>query len=124
MPSRLFPPWLDTEIAVTPASTARLASSTRMTPLSMNSPPHCSRSQATSSQVGIGDCIHMPYAPKNVGAGSPGVATMLGTVRSGIFPVFAKSSSQRGRASTCGAYRRAASKLIFSGMNGLPQSRP
>ena len=58
------------------------------------------------------------------GAASPGVATMFGTVRSGIFRVRAKSSSQRGRTSTCGAYRRAASKSIFSGMNGLPQSRP
>ncbi len=58
VPSRLFPPWLDTEIAVTPASTARRASSTRVMPLSMNGPPHCSRSQATSSQVGSGVCIH------------------------------------------------------------------
>ena len=60
VPSRLFPPWLETEIAVTPASTARLASSIRQTPLSMNGPPHCSRIQATSSQVGNGDCIHWP----------------------------------------------------------------
>jgi hypothetical protein len=60
VPSRLLPPWLDTEIAVTPASTARRASSTRMTPLSMNGPPQSSRSQATSSHEGIGDCIHWP----------------------------------------------------------------
>ncbi len=80
--SRLLPPWLDTEIAVTPASTARLASSTRVTPLSMNGPPHCSRNQATSSQVGSGVCIHSPYAPKNVGPGSP-TAARFGTVRSG-----------------------------------------
>ncbi len=54
VPSRLLPPWLDTEIASTPASTARRASSTRQTPLSMNGVPlirpHCSRIQATSSQ--------------------------------------------------------------------------
>ena len=30
-----------------------------ITPLSMNGPPHCSRSQATSSQVGGGVCIHL-----------------------------------------------------------------
>src|SRR6476659_8353145 len=35
VPSRSLPPWLDTEIAVTPASAARLASSTRVTPLTM-----------------------------------------------------------------------------------------
>ena len=34
----------------TPASIARRASSTRLTPLSRNEPSHCSRSQATSSQ--------------------------------------------------------------------------
>ena len=60
VPSRLLPPWLDTEIAETPASTARFASSTRITPLSMNGPPHSSRSQAMSSQVGGGVPIHSP----------------------------------------------------------------
>ena len=60
VPSRLLPPWLDTEIAVTPASTARLASSMRVTPLSMNGPPHCSRSQATSSHEGGAEAIHCP----------------------------------------------------------------
>jgi hypothetical protein len=49
---------------------------------------------------------------------------MFGTVRSGIRPVLANAASQRGRRSTCGAYFRAASKSIFEGMNGLPQSRP
>ena len=62
VPSRLLPPWLDTEIAVTPASTARRASSTRHTPLSMNGPPsscaHCSRIHATSSHDGGGVVIH------------------------------------------------------------------
>ncbi len=43
-PSRLFPPWFDTEIAATPASTARRASSARPIPLTMNGPPH-SRAQ-------------------------------------------------------------------------------
>src|SRR3984885_12635621 len=38
VPSRLLPPWLDTEIAVTPASTARLASSPLVTPLRRNDP--------------------------------------------------------------------------------------
>jgi hypothetical protein len=46
VPSGLSPPWLDTDIAETPTSTARFASSTRITPLSMNGPPHSSRSQA------------------------------------------------------------------------------
>jgi len=60
VPSRLFPPWLDTEIAETPASTARLASSILVTPLSMNGPSHAERSQATSSQDGGTDCSHCP----------------------------------------------------------------
>jgi hypothetical protein len=60
VPSRLFPPWLDTEIAETPASTARLASSILVTPLSMNGPSHWARSQATSSQDGGAVCIHCP----------------------------------------------------------------
>ena len=38
MPSRLLPPWLDTEIAVAPTSTARRASSARMTPLTHERP--------------------------------------------------------------------------------------
>ena len=54
------PELLDTEIAETPASTARFASSTRITPLSMNGPPHSSRSQAMSSHVGGGVPIHSP----------------------------------------------------------------
>ncbi len=89
----------------------------------MNGPPHCSRSQATSSQVGSGDCIHCPYAPKNVGPGSPRLA-MFGTVRSGSLKVRAKSSSHRGRISTSGANRTAVLRSTRSGMTGLPQSRP
>jgi hypothetical protein len=54
VPSRLLPPWLDTEMAVAPASTARRASSGRMMPLTRNSPPHLSASQAMSSQAGGG----------------------------------------------------------------------
>ena len=60
VPSRLLPPWLETEMASTPMSTARLASSTRVTPLSMNGPSHWSRSQATSSHDGGGVAIHLP----------------------------------------------------------------
>src|SRR6202012_799502 len=60
VPSRLLPPWLETEIALTPDCTARRASSTRVTPLSMNGPSHSLRSQATSSQDGGGVCIHCP----------------------------------------------------------------
>ncbi|SKS20389.1 Uncharacterised protein [Mycobacteroides abscessus subsp. abscessus] len=56
----MLPPWFDTEIAETPQSTARLASSMRITPLSMNGPSHCSRIQRTSSQVGAGVPIHCP----------------------------------------------------------------
>ena len=62
VPSRLLPPWLETEIAATPASTARRASSTRQTPLSMNGIPlicaQVSRIHATSSQDGGGVVIH------------------------------------------------------------------
>ncbi|HYC81133.1 MAG TPA: hypothetical protein VEB65_05065 [Solirubrobacterales bacterium] len=50
VPSRLLPPWLETEIASQPMSTARRASSGRVTPLSMNGPPHAARSQARSSK--------------------------------------------------------------------------
>src|ERR1700735_5841123 len=86
VPSRLLPPWLGTEIAVTPASTARLASSTLITPLSRNGPPHCSRSQRTSSQVGSGAPIHCPHAPQNVGAASP-LRARFGTARPRTPPV-------------------------------------
>jgi hypothetical protein len=51
---------LETEIAVTPASAARLASSTRMTPFNMNGPSHWLTNQAMSSQLGGGVCIHSP----------------------------------------------------------------
>jgi hypothetical protein len=60
VPSRLLPPWLDTEIAVTPASTARRASSGCMIPLIMKGPPHSSRIQAMSCHVGSGVPIHSP----------------------------------------------------------------
>ena len=56
--SRLLPPCVETEIAVTPASTARRASSGRQTPFSMKGPSHCSRSQAMSSQRAGGVVIH------------------------------------------------------------------
>ena len=107
--SRLLPPWLETEIAVTPASTARLASSMRVTPFSMNGPPHCSRSQATSSHVGGGVYIHSPYAPKNVGGGR----RRRREVRRGEVghpPGRGKSSSHAGRGTACGrtAWRPAA----------------
>jgi hypothetical protein len=49
---------LDTEIAETPASTVRFASSIRVTPMSMNGLSHCDRSQATSSKDGGADCCH------------------------------------------------------------------
>jgi DNA-binding CsgD family transcriptional regulator len=58
VPSRLLPPWLDTEIAVAPAPTARRASSGRMTPLTMKGPSHRSRNQAMSSQAGGGTVVH------------------------------------------------------------------
>ena len=71
---------------MTPASTARRASSGRVMPLTMNGPAHCSRSQAMSSQRASGACIHWKYAAKKPGTSSPGRAT-FGTPRSGIFPV-------------------------------------
>ena len=60
VPSRLLPPWLETEMAVTPASAAWSASSTRVIPLSIERPVPDLASQATSSQVGGGVCIHWP----------------------------------------------------------------
>ncbi len=122
VPSRLLPPWLDTEIALTPASTARFASSTRITPLSRNGPPHCSRSQARSAQLGGGVCIHSPYASKNAGGSSPGRA-MFGTPRSGGPPARAYRASQRGRTIASGACRIIVRRSIRCGIVGLPQSR-
>jgi len=62
VPSRLLPPWLETDSASTPASTARSASSTRPTPLSTNGVPdswcHTSAIHATSSHCGGGVVIH------------------------------------------------------------------
>ncbi len=60
VPSRLLPPWLETEIAVTPASTARLASSIRVIPLSITGPSKFSTTQAMSSHVAGGVPIHSP----------------------------------------------------------------
>jgi hypothetical protein len=59
-PVQVIAPWLETEIALKPASTARLASSTRITPLSMNGPSYVRRSQRRSSQLGGGVIIHSP----------------------------------------------------------------
>ncbi len=60
VPSRLLPPWFDTEMAVAPMSTARRASSTRMRPFSMNGPPHSSRSHCRSLHDAGGVVIHSP----------------------------------------------------------------
>src|SRR5215469_936295 len=122
VPSTLLPPWLETEIPVTPASTARFASSTLLTPLRRNGAGHCSRSHATSAQVGGAVPIHSPYAPKKVGGWAGGIA-MFGTVRSGSFLVRANEASHAGRRSTSGACRNAVRKSIRSGICGLPQSR-
>ena len=69
-------------MAETPASTARRASSTRITPLSMNGPSHCSRSQRRSSQLGGGVTSIRRRRRRTCGAARRGRAT-LGTVRSG-----------------------------------------
>jgi hypothetical protein len=58
VPSKSLPPWLDTETPVAPASTALLASSMRVMPLTRNGPPHSWASQATSSQDGGGVAAH------------------------------------------------------------------
>ncbi len=59
-PSRLLPPWFETEIAVAPMSTARRASSGRAIPLIITDPSHAETSQRRSSQVGGGVSIHSP----------------------------------------------------------------
>src|SRR3954454_4963677 len=123
VPSRLLPPWLDTEIAVQPASTARLASSTRMTPLSMKGPPHSSRIHLMSSHVAGGVPIHEPYAPKNVGACCP-LSAMFGTVRSGIGVLLRRYDNKYdGRVTIWGDIFSAVFRSIDSGIVGLPQSR-
>jgi len=60
--SRLLPPWLDTEMAVAPIVDGPGARRTGrvVMPLIMNGPPHCSRSQARSFQVGGAEPIHCP----------------------------------------------------------------
>ena len=101
MPSRLLPPWFETETAVAPASAAARASSGCVTPLTMNGPSHCSRSQAMSDQVGGGVCIHSTYAEKKVGAACPGSAR-FGQVKAGTPPLRRNSTSQRGRLTASG----------------------
>ena len=59
----------------------------------MNGPPHCSRSQAMSAQVGGGVSIHSPYTEER-GRRAPGAA-MLGTVRSGRPPYGATRGHNR-----------------------------
>src|SRR6201995_4345658 len=49
---------------------------------------------------------------------------MFGTVRSGILPLRRNSMPQRGRLTPSGMYLRIVFQSIFSGMDGLPQSRP
>src|ERR1700712_5918589 len=49
---------------------------------------------------------------------------MLGTVRSGILPLRRNSMPQRGRETPSGMYFRIVFQSIFSGIDGLPQSRP
>ncbi|CAB4677282.1 unannotated protein [freshwater metagenome] len=49
---------------------------------------------------------------------------MFGAVRSGMRPVFANAKSQPGFCRTSGASLIAALMSIFSGIHGLPQSRP
>ena len=124
VPSRLLPPWLDTEIAVTPASTARCASSTRHDALEHERPAPL-LAQPGDVVPGRRRRLH----PLAVGAeerrrrlrrAAPG----WGRSGRAAAPVLANSSSQRGRRSTSGANRSIALRSIFSGIAGLPQSRP
>ncbi len=75
---------VETEIAVTPASTARLASSTRITPLSRNGPPHCSRSHAMSCQAGGGVCIHSAHRAAATSPSGCTACTPVGEINTGI----------------------------------------
>ena len=49
---------------------------------------------------------------------------MLGATRSGNLPVFANDHNHFGRTITSGASLNIALRSIFSGIHGLPQSRP
>src|SRR4051794_36120668 len=49
---------------------------------------------------------------------------MFGTVRSGILPERRNARPHRGRDAPSGMYFRIVFQSIFSGMDGLPQSRP
>ena len=123
VPSRLLPPWFDTEMALTPASTARLASSTRVTPLSMNG------AAPLLAQPGhvlpTGRRGPHPFA---VGAEErrPGLALGHHVRRRsgrGTCPVRAKEAAS-GVGQRLGAKRSMARRSTVSGMVGLPQSRP
>ena len=125
VPSRLLPPWLDTEIAVTPASTARLASSTRHHALEHE------RSAPLLAQPGhVVPRRRRRLHPRAVG---------LEERRRRAAPA-ARSSAPSGRAAAPGARRveqparpheglgtRGAAivrRSICWGIFGLPQSRP
>ena len=128
VPSRLLPPWLDTEIAVTPASTARRASSTRHTPLSMNGAAARAAPTARASTrrppTTAAAWSSTRSRRRRTSAPRHRAAPGSGAVRSGICPACANCRAQRGRAPTCGAIRTIVFRSTFSGISGLPQSRP
>ncbi len=68
------PPWLETTMPSTPASTARRASSASSTPLTTRRPAQCSRTQAMSSQVTDGSNWESTQARKALGRRAPGTA--------------------------------------------------
>ena len=107
------------------ASAARLASSTRMTPLSMNGPLHCSRSQR-DVVPGRRRRLHplAVGAEEGRGSGRPGAPC---SARSGpaARPDRTNSSSQRGRTEGLGREpRHRRDSRAVRGSYGLPQSRP
>jgi len=118
--SRLLPPWLDTEMAVTPGIDGPLGVVHPHDPLEHETgPTHSRRSHATSSQVGRASAStsrrHRRRSARLAGFGHVG----CGSDREGG-PCRAKSSSHRGRRIPSGAKRITAFRSICSGMVGCP----
>ena len=103
--------------------TARRASSTRMTPLSMNGPPHCSRSQRDVVPASAAASPSTRRRRRRTPGRPPGRHFGDRRARAGARSC-AQRYSQRGRRSTSGASRAIVRRSSCSGMDGLPQSRP
>ena len=123
VPSRLLPPCVETEMAETPASTARRASSGRLMPLSRNGPAPLLAEPGDVLPAG-----QRGLHPLAVGAEerrAPARRPRPCSARSGRGSrrCAGRWRASAGLRSTSGANRSACRTSIFSGMGGAPQSR-